>query len=227
MSAADKHVRALRRDLVRARIPRRANGLARDLVVAYNRDLARVRAVDLDYALDLDHAVDSARAIHRAIDYVCGFGQFDRSADLALRRELDSARDLAHALGRDLNRCCLDSTLAAHHRRALDRANNRARVLARDLDRTCDRARARANGCGQPGARRVAPSARRLAVAAARLLPAPERARYDEEFRSELWEIAQAGGRRREQLAYAVRQLVAARPLRAGLRVPRRRGAAS
>jgi hypothetical protein len=85
---------------------------------------------------------------------------------------------------------------------------------------------ARASGRGQFGARCVAPSAGRLAAAAARLLPASERARYAEEFRSELWEIAQADSRR-AQLAYAARQLVAARRLRAGLQVPRRRGAVS
>ncbi len=58
-----------------------------------------------------------------------------------------------------------------------------------------------------------------------RLLPVRDRARYAEEFRSELWEIAHAGGGRRAQLAYAARQVMAARQLRAGLRVPRRRGA--
>jgi hypothetical protein len=68
-------------------------------------------------------------------------------------------------------------------------------------------------------------SAGRLVAAAARLLPVRERARYAEEFRAELWEIAQAGGRR-AQLAYAVRQVMAAWRLSAELRVPRRRGAA-
>jgi hypothetical protein len=69
------------------------------------------------------------------------------------------------------------------------------------------------------------PVAAGLLAAAARLLPAKERLRYAEEFRSELWEIAQAGGRCRAQLAYAARQLLAARRLRAALRAPQRRGA--
>ena len=73
--------------------------------------------------------------------------------------------------------------------------------------------------------RPVAPSAAGLLAAAARLLPAEERVRYAEEYRSELWEIAQVGGRRCAQLAYAARQLLAARRLRAGLRAPQRRGA--
>ena len=60
----------------------------------------------------------------------------------------------------------------------------------------------------------MAPTAGRLVTAAARLLPAREQARYAEEFRSELWEIAHAGGTRRAQLAYAARQVRAAGWLR-------------
>ena len=57
-------------------------------------------------------------------------------------------------------------------------------------------------------------------------VPARERARYAEEFQVELWQIAQADWARRAQLAYTARQVLAARQLRAGLRVPRRRSAA-
>ncbi len=64
-------------------------------------------------------------------------------------------------------------------------------------------------------------------MAATRLLPIGERAGFAEEFRSELWEIAYAGGGRRVQLTYAVRQMLSARRLRAELlRVPRRRSTA-
>jgi hypothetical protein len=76
-----------------------------------------------------------------------------------------------------------------------------------------------------PGkATRVAPAAAGMLNAATRLLPAASRARYAEEFRSELWEIEQVGGSRAAQLAYAARQLRAVRRLRAGLRVPRHQG---
>ena len=93
------------------------------------------------------------------------------------------------------------------------------RLPASDLPRT--------QGRGFPGhPRRVAPVARRLITAAAWLLPARERARYVEEFRSELWEIAHVGGRRRAQLVYAVRQVLSAWRLRCGLSAPRRRGTA-
>jgi hypothetical protein len=77
----------------------------------------------------------------------------------------------------------------------------------------------------RPGKQRSA-AARRLGAAAARMLPAGDRARYGEEFRSELAEIALAGGGRWVQLAYAARQLRSAPRLRADLRTPRRRGAA-
>jgi hypothetical protein len=89
-------------------------------------------------------------------------------------------------------------------------------------------------------AKRVAPSATWLLAVAARLLPATatgllavatwllpakDRARYKEEYQSELWEIAHTGSRR-AQLAYAARQLLSAFRLRRGLRIPPRRGAA-
>ena len=70
---------------------------------------------------------------------------------------------------------------------------------------------------------RVAPSAGRVLAMAARLLPAADRARYAAEFRSELWELVQAGDGRWGQLGYAGRQLVAACQLRAALQAPRRR----
>ncbi len=72
---------------------------------------------------------------------------------------------------------------------------------------------------------RVAPSAGRVLAMAARLLPAADRTRYAAEFRSELWELAQAGAGRWRQLGYAGRQLLAACELRAALRAPRRRRA--
>jgi hypothetical protein len=68
--------------------------------------------------------------------------------------------------------------------------------------------------------------ARQLLGIAVRFLPVVERARYGEEFRSELAEIALAGGGRRAQMAYAARTVLnSAWQLRAALRSPRRRGA--
>lgn len=71
----------------------------------------------------------------------------------------------------------------------------------------------------------MARAAARLAAAAARLLPPPERARYGEEFRSELWDLAAAGVGRRAQLAHAARVAARAAAMRPALRAPARRGA--
>lgn len=78
----------------------------------------------------------------------------------------------------------------------------------------------------QPRTKRVARSAVRLLTAAACLLPAAGRARYAEEYRSELWELAQSGAGRLRQLRYALRQLFNVRRMGFALRSPRRRGAA-
>jgi hypothetical protein len=65
-----------------------------------------------------------------------------------------------------------------------------------------------------------------LTSVASFLLPAADRARYSEEYRSELWELAQAGAGRIRQLRYALRQLRNALPMGFALRSPRRRSAA-
>ena len=61
----------------------------------------------------------------------------------------------------------------------------------------------------------------RLSAVAAWLLPAGERARYGEEYRSELHDLAAAGAGRRQQLGYAIRLLVRAMPLRLAMLAPR------
>lgn len=67
----------------------------------------------------------------------------------------------------------------------------------------------------------VAWPAGKLAGIVPRLLPAPDRARYAEEFRSELWELAHAGASWRGQLSYALRLITRAGNLRLTLRDPR------
>jgi hypothetical protein len=76
----------------------------------------------------------------------------------------------------------------------------------------------------RPG--RVAPSAAGLLTTAARLLPAADRARYAEEYRSELGDLAQSGLGRIRQLRYALCQLLRVLPLGLVLRSLRRRSAA-
>ncbi|MGI5227387.1 hypothetical protein [Actinoallomurus sp. CA-142502] len=82
---------------------------------------------------------------------------------------------------------------------------------------------------GHDGGRRqvegAAWSARQLLQVATRLLPGCDRARYAEEFRSELWDLAGAG--RWQQILYAARQLLRAGHLRIELKAPRRSKAPS
>jgi hypothetical protein len=70
----------------------------------------------------------------------------------------------------------------------------------------------------------VAGPAAGVAGAAVRL-PARNRARYAEEYRSELFELAAAGEPRRRQVLFALRLLQTAPVLRLELRAPRRRKA--
>jgi hypothetical protein len=203
---------------------------ARDLATTIADARAR-RTLDVS---DLDRDFDrvSGRALRRAHELIAALGPGLDQAP-AFARGSAIARAIARDLDRDFDFVRRDLDLDLGSGIALfpdlDRALALARGLARDLDRASAIAGLLTSGGsirGRREASRVVPAAGRLAAAAARLLPAQERARYAEEFRSELWEIAHAGGRRWAQLAYAARQLVAARRLRAELRVPRRRGAA-
>lgn len=209
----------------------RANRLAQALV--HDLDLTR------SYILDL--------ALTCADDY-------DRDEVLKLAGTLDSILADASVLADNPIRHFsvvrnLANELAPIHFDANDRArlvsyrNERARGRARDLDRgfihvrsladelADELARARpgtrtAGASGQRKVKGIAPWAASLLAAAVRLLPAADRARYAEEYLSELWDLAQSGARRRRQLGYALRQFRSAPLLGFALRFPRRRGAA-
>jgi hypothetical protein len=84
-----------------------------------------------------------------------------------------------------------------------------------------------AGSARNPGtAARPAWPANGLAGVASLLLPIADRARYSEEYRSELWDLAQAGAGRIRQLLYALRQIRNARPTSSALRSPRRKSSA-
>jgi hypothetical protein len=143
------------------------------------------------------HALISA--LDRARDHASDLTVALAHEDFARARELarEVARDINLARAReDLLRgpdCHLDPDLAG----VLDRVRVGTRDVKLLLDRACDdllersphSLHARDGFRGRRAAVRVSPIAGRL-VAAARLLPARERTRYAEEFRSELWEIA-------------------------------------
>jgi hypothetical protein len=194
-----------------------------------------MRAASQEHVRTLGSMRDTALSIVRMVDpaaddtYIPDWIS-DRAAKLAsdLARDRDLApayrlaRDLATAAARDL----ADFEDLGRGRLRLRRfSRDRTAALARRLASELDRAEA-ARGQGGAQGRGVAPSASRLLASAARWLPAADRTRYAEEYRSELWEIARAGAGRRTQLAYAVRQVMSAWRLRIELRAPQRRRAA-
>ena len=95
----------------------------------------------------------------------------------------------------------------------------------RDRDRALAHARALACARGLRAAG-VVPSAAGLLTFAARLLPTADRARYGEEYQSELWDLARSGAGRLRQLGYGLRQLRRALAAGFALRSARRGSAA-
>ena len=140
----------------------------------------------------------------------------DLALDLALARDLDRRRAGARELARDLGRA-----------RGRARDLTQDRDLARDLAGNLDRALGLRHGLarGQRRAKHVVLPAAHLVAVAARLVPAADRARYAEEYRSELWDLAHTGAGRWPQLRYALRQLCNASRTSSALRAPRRRSA--
>ena len=122
-----------------------------------------------------------------------------------------SALDYARA--RDID------PLSALVRYRSDFACGRDRALAHARALAC----ARARGLRAAG---VVPSAAGLLTFAARLLPTADRARYGEEYKSELWDLARSGAGRLRQLGYGLRQLRQALAAGFALRSARRGSAA-
>jgi len=153
----------------------------------------------------LDLASASARIGALARDH-------DLARDLALSR--DRASDLVRDLDHSLAVRSLDPTFA------LPLTRDRARTVANNLDSalaltlTAPSASESGKTSAQRPARRVTLSANGLAVAASRLLPAADQPRYREEYRCELWDLADAGAGRAQQIGYAIRLVIRAVPLR-------------
>ena len=195
-------------------------------ILAHGRDLASALARDHDLPLDIAH--DLARALARDLAHDRDLAGDD---DLARARELD--RTLARA--RELDRLLVHNrsyALVSARSSALAHARALAARLASDLAHSyecalgLDRVSSSGAAPGQQGTVvRVAPSARRLLAVAGWLLPAADRARYSEEYSSELWDIAHAGARRRHQFQYAIRQTLRLVQLRSAVLAPRRRSA--
>ena len=163
-----------------------------------------IRVTDRALDGDVDRAVYLVGDISRNVDRARAFAR-----DQALARDVDRALTFADEFVNDLGRGFI------HHSDL-----RRARRLYRMIDRVS------VNDRGQSKTRRITLPAASLLAAAVRLLPAADRARYADEYRSELWELAQSGNGRLRQLQYALRQLCSAPAMGVALRWPRRRSAA-
>jgi hypothetical protein len=178
------------------RAPNRAR--ASDLLGGLNHDLGRILALD-----PADVRV-FGRAVIRAFDSI-------RARQLALDR------DLALALDRDPD-CVHEVDLAFARLRARLSAFDLADALVHAFNLVLAPARA-------AEARRVVSAAAGLLAAATWLLPAPDRARYGEEYACELRDLARSGAGLWRQLRYALCQLRCAPQMRLALRSPRGRSA--
>lgn len=214
---ARDRARTLDRALALARARAFARDLARDRTLAY--DLARTLACDLARALgrtrdlararalahDLAHDLDRLRALGRARDFARALG-----CDRALARTL--SRALAHDLDRDCAR-------AFAHDPDLDRLRQALYRINAFIDQG-EQLDASAKAKAEPAP--VARSAERLVDVVMRLLPAQHRSRYTEEFKAELYDLAQAKATATVQVVYALQQLSRVWRLREALLTPDR-----
>jgi hypothetical protein len=177
-----------------------------------------------DLAQAVAHACDLTRGLAHAIDTDLIYASH-------LAREI--ANKVSHAyVGLEADLANADvhaSGLVRHLAQIQDRARVRDRVFVRfEVSATVSnlgRAGKLVGIAAAPGRRQVMPSAKRLLDAAARVLPAADRARYADEYRSELWGLAHAGAACLRQLRYALRQLYRAPSMGFTLRSPHRRSA--
>ncbi len=138
-------------------------------------------------------------------------------------------RDLADQLTereREVLRLLVEKDHQSEIRITVETVKTHLMRISRKLFTISPREAIRARGSRESNAKRVVCSAAGLLTAASRLLPAGDRARYAEEYRSELWDLAQGGAGRLGQLWYALRQLRSVLPMSLALRSPRRRSAA-
>lgn len=214
------------------RVLDRTSAIALAITPGSTLDLGRARSRASDLAHVLDRAYNQARYWEGLTSHVRNLSR-DVTAELVATRTRLGGRtgaltlDLArtHALYDD--DACASALIYERaraertgrdlpHARDLTRDLARARALTRDLVVYVTRAATQQHAAGQ-----IAPLADHLLSAASRLLPVGDRARYAEEFWSELSEIACAGTRHRAQLAYASHAVISAWRLRAELRASR------
>lgn len=186
-------------------------------------DSVGIGVADLELALDLSlqlaHALNLASDLEQVLaDTLALAGH----RDIALVHARDLARHLVHDLNFHLGRVRSFESIA------LNRSRSRAQSLVHVIDLACsledlglERNRARellntldlgrvriATSQDQDEERAGLTLAGRLLTAATWPLPVPDRARYAEEYQSELAELARSGAGRGQQLGYGFRQLL-------------------
>lgn len=224
-----------------------ARAHAADLVacLAQVADLAYRVGIDLD--IHLDFAGTIASGIAGGLDIVRDMSVARIRAHVGgITRDLDIVRPFVRDLARDF-----DHNPDRGDARVFARVH--VRILARELDRVLDRAQTTAaaliisldrEGVGRAGGmvqtvsrdaavgqvrRRQSRGAQRLTGLTVRCLPSQYRARYREEYGSELYELACVS--HRAQWQYAINLMIRTWPLRRELRraacdsAPRRRWA--
>lgn len=195
-----------------------AHDLVRDLGNAHNRSLAFDGTHSRRRRLNSGRARDLARELSNAVEIAL---DLDRVLDTDLDRA--RARDLASELDVALN-IAIESDNLSDYTPVLDGFCLEARRIVVLLKQARD---PKADHRRLPGQHRALGIADRLLASAAHMLPASDHARYLEEFRSELAEVAAQSGSRRHQLVYAMRQTWSIWKLRTELRAPHRRGVTS
>lgn len=206
--------------LARARVRAASLSSTRHVDPAGALAVDRTLSSALDFLEDLTRALDRIRLLDRTLD-----------PSLTLANEIEIAGTLVRALAGSLSTARhVDPSSTLPFAWALELT----RALAQALDIICTRVPSRSIGTQEHRpTKHVARSALSLLAAAARLLPATARARYTEEYRSELWDLADSGAglmrqlrSRMRQLRYALNQLASARRMRLALRSPHSRNAA-
>lgn len=241
----------LRRRLAAASLKSLIEHLDQALASAADLDRALDRDFEIDIVLDTDHARNLVRArehakdlavvlndavfLDRDISATCVAGEvtfgFADRGPLIRDTSLAKARRLL-GRGRDIDRV-LDGVRVRDRELLLAREAVR-KLIARVGERRRRVAELRAKLMAEPEiidqgrmGREMARSAVRVAAWAVRFLPPGARARYDEEFQAELYDLAAAGAARRHQLWYAVRLLAGVPKLRGALKLSASRRAVS
>lgn len=205
----------------------RAHALAKELVVTYDLAISHELALSCDFAVA--HEVDLARARGLARALACASDQAFALA-VAVAGDQALALALSHALARTVagaTRLAWYGYGASEDFQRLVDAVNDAHEQAIALQTAASTETKHARQTQERAYVAVSWTATRMAAWSVRMLPLADRARYDEEFRGELCDLAAAGTARRDQFWHAVRLLTHAVQLRVEVEKARSRRAVS